>query len=335
MTTIYFLRHAAKDFGGYFNPRLRHQDEPLSPIGLQTAERLVTYFADKPIAAIYISEYQWTRQTIEPTARRLQLEPVIDPRLNEMDNGVFDGLTDEVIQQTYPDVWQAYLERKSDFRFPEGETGEEVRQRISAFLDDKRQQHPDQTIVAVAHDGLIRLLMCTILRLPVHQRWDFRIDFAGIVEIIYQPKYDTWKLIRFNQAMDTVRSTVSQSVAHHRPLANLVDGREIHYYVCPVCGYDQLDRPPYANIGFPPYKYSLKPPYYAHYGQPSYDVCSCCGFEYGNDDEPGTVSSARSFQEYLSDWIENGLLWFKPDKRPNDWSLEDQLQKYGIPMPVK
>ncbi len=200
MTTIYFLRHAEKLWGGHFDAALRHQNEPLSPIGLQTAERLAAYFADKPIAAIYISEYQRTRQTIEPTARRLQLEPVIDLRLNEVDNGLFDGLTDEAIQQTYPDVWTAFIERKSDFRFPEGETGEEARQRIAAFLDEKRQQHANEAIIAVAHDGLIRLLLCTILRLPVHQRWDFRIDFGGLVEITYQPNYGTWKLIRFNQA---------------------------------------------------------------------------------------------------------------------------------------
>ncbi|CAG0992630.1 partial alpha-ribazole phosphatase, partial [Gammaproteobacteria bacterium] len=185
MTTIYFLRHAEKLWGSHFDAALRHQNEPLSPIGLQTAERLVSYFADKPIAsigpiaAIYVSPYQRTRQTIEPTARRLQLEPVIDPRLNEVDNGLFDGMTDEAIQQAYPDAWTAFIERKSAFRFPKGETGEEVRQRISAFLDEKRQQHANETIIAVAHDGLIRLLMCTILRLPVHQRWDFRIDFGG------------------------------------------------------------------------------------------------------------------------------------------------------------
>ena len=199
MTTIYFLRHAEKLWGGHFDAALRHQNEPLSPIGVQTAERLAAYFADRSIAAIYISEYLRTRQTIAHTAQQLALTPVVDARLNEVDNGLFDGMTDEAIQQTYPDVWTAFIERKSDFRFPEGETGEEVRQHISTFLDEKRQQHAKETIIAVAHDGLIRLLMCTILRLPVHQRWDFRIDFAGIVEITYQPNYNTWKLIRFNQ----------------------------------------------------------------------------------------------------------------------------------------
>jgi broad specificity phosphatase PhoE len=199
MTTIYFLRHAEKLWGNHFDPVLRHQNEPLSPVGLQTADRLVSYFADKPITAIYISEYQRTRQTIEPTARRLQLEPMIDPRLNEMDNGLFDGLADEAIQHMYPEIWQTFIERQSDFRFPEGETGEEVRRRIAAFLEEKRQQHPTANIIAVAHDALIRLLMCAILNVPVTRRWDFRIDFGGITEITYQPKYDTWKLIRFNQ----------------------------------------------------------------------------------------------------------------------------------------
>lgn len=199
MTTIYFLRHAEKEWGGYFNERLRHQDEPLSPIGLQTADRLVATFADKPIAAIYISEYQRTRQTIAPTAQRLSLTPIVDLRLNEMDNGLLDGLSDEAVQHTYPEVWQAFKERQRDFRFPEGETGEEVRQRIASFLDEKRQQHADESIIAVAHDALIRVLMCTILRVPVTQRWDFRIDFGGLVELAYQPAYGTWKLIRFNQ----------------------------------------------------------------------------------------------------------------------------------------
>lgn len=199
MTTIYFLRHAEKEVGDYFNERLRHQDEPLSSIGRQTAERLISFFTGRPIAAIYVSEYQRTWQTIEPTTRRLQIEPVIDPRLNEIDNGVFDGMSDEAIRQTYPDVWQAFIERQRDFRFPEGETGEEVRQRIAAFLGEKRRQHANESIIAVAHDGWIRLLMCTILGLPVYRRWDFRIDFGGLVEIVYQPNYDTWRLIRFNQ----------------------------------------------------------------------------------------------------------------------------------------
>jgi broad specificity phosphatase PhoE len=81
--------------------------------------------------------------------------------LNEIDNGRLDGMTDEQIQQAYPEVWQAFLSRSADFRFPEGETGEEARQRIVEFLDEKRRQHAADNIILVGHEGLIRLLMCT------------------------------------------------------------------------------------------------------------------------------------------------------------------------------
>ena len=199
MTTCYIIRHAAKERGDFFNPRLRHQDEPISAQGHRDAQKLCSYFAGKSIAAIYISEYQRTRQTSEPLARQFNLTPAIDARLNEIDNGRLDGMTDEQIQQVYPEVWQAFLSRSADFRFPEGETGEEARQRIVEFLEEKRQQHASENIILVSHEGLIRLLMCTILDLPVYKRWNFHFDFCGIMEIMYQPAYASWKLIRFNQ----------------------------------------------------------------------------------------------------------------------------------------
>jgi broad specificity phosphatase PhoE len=199
MTTCYILRHAVKERGDFLNPRLRHQDEPISAQGQADAQKLCAYFDGKAIAAIYISEYQRTRQTSEPLAQQLGLTPIVDTRLNEIDNGRLDGMTDEQIQQTYPDVWKAFLSRTADFRFPEGETGAEAQQRIVDLLEEKRQQHDSESIILVTHEGWIRLLMCTILDLPVHKRWNFHYDFCGIMEM-NTPEYAVWKLIRFNQA---------------------------------------------------------------------------------------------------------------------------------------
>ena len=199
MTTCYIIRHAAKERGDFYNPHLRHQDEPISLAGLRAAQQLCSFFDNMAVAAIYISEYQRTRQTIEPVARQFCLSLNIDSRLNEIDSGRLDGMTDQEIQQTYPAVWQAYLARTADFRFPEGETGAEARQRIVDFLQEKRQQHAAENIILVSHEGLIRLLLCTILDLPVYKRWNFHYDFCGITEIAYEPEYNSWKLMRFNQ----------------------------------------------------------------------------------------------------------------------------------------
>jgi broad specificity phosphatase PhoE len=201
MTTFYIIRHAEKERGDYYNPDLRHQDESINQRGQEQAFKLWSYLCDKHISAIYISGYKRTRQTIEYVAQQSCIDLVMDARLNEIDNGCIEGMTDEAIQETYPEVWQGFQKRSADFRFPEGETGEEARRRIADFLEEKRQVHSTENIVLVSHEGLIRLLMCYIMDLPVYQRWNFHVDFCGIMEIHYLPDYKTWKLIRFNQKL--------------------------------------------------------------------------------------------------------------------------------------
>ena len=201
MTTFYIIRHADKERGDFYNPQLRHHDQPISQKGQQEAQKLESFFSDKPISAIYVSAYRRTGQTIEHLAQAHQLTPTVDERLNEIDNGCIDGLADEEIQQKFPQVWNSSIERTADFRFPEGETGEEAQKRIVDFLEEKRQQYSSGNIILVSHDGLIRLLMCYLMNIPVYKRWNFQLDTCGLMEICYQPDFEAWKLVRFNQIM--------------------------------------------------------------------------------------------------------------------------------------
>ena len=201
MTTFYIIRHADKERGDFYNPQLRHQDQPISQKGREETHRLASFFSDQPISAIYVSAYRRTGQTIEHVAQAHQLTPIVDERLNEIDNGCIDGLADEEIQQKYPQVWNSYIERTADFRFPEGETGAEAQKRVVDFLEEKRQQYSSGNIILVSHDGLIRLLMCYLVNIPVYNRWDFQVEPCGLMEICYQPDFEAWKLIRFNQIM--------------------------------------------------------------------------------------------------------------------------------------
>jgi hypothetical protein len=101
-----------------------------------------------------------------------------------------------------------------------------------------------------------------------------------------------------------------------------------HY--CPCCGYDGLEGPAYAELGAPPWLHLEGPPYFPHPGFPSYEVCACCGFEFGNDDDPGTAPG-DSFEDYRRQWVASGAEWFDPTKQPKDWDLAKQLWRAGIP----
>jgi hypothetical protein len=55
----------------------------------------------------------------------------------------------------------------------------------------------------------------------------------------------------------------------------------------------------------------ISPPYEDFLGRPSYEVCPQCGFEFGNDDNPGTASG-ESFESYRIEWIARGRPTFFP-----------------------
>jgi len=192
----YIIRHADKEQGDFYNPILRHQDQPISAKGRAEAQKLYSYFTNKPIAKIYVSAYVRTEQTIKYVAQKMKLSPIVDSRLNEIDNGVIEGMSEQEIRTKFPDVWNAFRERDRDFLFPEGESGYDAQRRVKSFMEEKQEYK--ENIILVSHDGLIRLLMCYILGIGVYRRWDFRVDTCGIMEIEYQPDYERWKLLRFN-----------------------------------------------------------------------------------------------------------------------------------------
>jgi rubredoxin len=104
-------------------------------------------------------------------------------------------------------------------------------------------------------------------------------------------------------------------------------------YFCPACGYPELEAPPYKNMKGHPYPLVVVPPYENAWGPASYDVCSCCGYEFGFDDNPGGDSPGTPFTDYLKEWFNDGQKWFEPDKKPAQFDIVKQLEAAQIPVP--
>lgn len=79
-------------------------------------------------------------------------------------------------------------------------------------------------------------------------------------------------------------------------------------FKCPICGCPQINTSPRDETG-----------------APSYEICPCCGGEFGIDD-----ISSGTIEEYRKSWLESGANWFDPVLRPDDWDLRDQLLKIGF-----
>jgi len=77
---------------------------------------------------------------------------------------------------------------------------------------------------------------------------------------------------------------------------------------CRVCGLKQL-YPQYGQAG----------------DSPTYEICDCCGVEFGYED-----MTVHSVKEYRKKWLETGSVWFCIDQKPVNWSWEKQ--KKFIPL---
>ncbi len=70
-------------------------------------------------------------------------------------------------------------------------------------------------------------------------------------------------------------------------------------FTCPVCRWPALREDPALQ---------------------NYDICPCCGTEFGNDDGHSTHGEIRAA------WVDNGMTWFSGStKPPVGWDPSEQL----------
>jgi alpha-ribazole phosphatase len=107
------------------------------------------------------------QQTAAEIAHIVRRPVIIDPRLNEMHFGIFEGLTFEEIAKKYPDMWEQREKNKLKYTGHKGESLIEFRDRVMGSLERIFYQFPDGDIAVVSHGGTNRVIMCALLGLDM------------------------------------------------------------------------------------------------------------------------------------------------------------------------
>ena len=152
MTDLYLIRHgealgAVLDIIG---------DTALSPLGILQAERLRDRLAGTGELAADVlisSTFKRARQTTEIIAPALQLPIVLDDEVQELRDGVSEGMHEEEYKAKYGEV----NFRETPFRqvAPAGENWGQFVLRASTALDRIIRENEGKTIVIVCHGGVI------------------------------------------------------------------------------------------------------------------------------------------------------------------------------------
>jgi 2,3-bisphosphoglycerate-dependent phosphoglycerate mutase len=171
-----------------------HSDPELAPEGQEQAEQLAERLAHEEIHAIYVTSLRRTHETAAPLAKRLGLQPIVEPDLREVFLGEWEGIAfRKYVSERHPTAVKMFLEQRWDV-IPGAESNDAFAARVGGALKRIIAAHPDQRVVVVVHGGVIGQALSLVTGAPIFGF--IGADNASISQIVAMP--DPWVLRRFN-----------------------------------------------------------------------------------------------------------------------------------------
>lgn len=202
MTSVFLIRHgetADEETGRVFKGTT---DIPLSERGMARMQKAGEYLADFKLDVVYTSALSRCISSGTYIASHHGLNIEIEPQLNEIHFGLWEGQTFEEIKKTYPNelkAWLADLENESP---PKGEHLGDAQKRVVRAFEAIVNRHNGDNCAVVAHAGTLRLILCHLLELKLSNMFKIAQDY-GCINIIefYKSFGPVVKLLNFSTYM--------------------------------------------------------------------------------------------------------------------------------------
>ena len=178
---VVLVRHGEVDGGR--NLYYGSTDVDLSETGLRQAASLGPRLKDLvPGALVVSSPLKRARHTaIEALGPDVAVE--IDPDLREIDFGRWEGRSFESVYEDDPELFRRWSRGDTSFGFPDGESMEHFVARVDRLR--RRWLSSDaETVVAFTHGGIIRVLLCQFLELPMKYSARFDVKRGGMSTVV-------------------------------------------------------------------------------------------------------------------------------------------------------
>jgi alpha-ribazole phosphatase len=184
---LLLIRHGQTDWN--LAQRFQGQsDIPLNETGRKQANALAQRLSAKHFDFVYSSDLQRATETANIIRRSgFQPDAFPDTRLREVHFGDWEGLTYDEIKEKHPDslaAWEKDIYKNAP---PNGETLEQLAIRVQSMLDELCAKHNDQTVLIVAHGGVLQTLICLALKLLPTMYWQFHLSTASLSEVAFYP----------------------------------------------------------------------------------------------------------------------------------------------------
>ncbi len=175
---LWLTRHGESVYNGL---GLIGGDPELSPKGLGFAKRLARFMAEHREAGGELVVWTSTLQRTVQTAGQLQMSTVAWRELDEIDAGVCDGMSYPQIEHELPDEFVARKRDKYRYRYPRGESYQDVIQRLlPVVLAFEQEPRP---LLVVGHQAVLRAFYAYLTAQPPQKCPHLSIPLHTVIEL--------------------------------------------------------------------------------------------------------------------------------------------------------
>lgn len=179
MARIVLIRHGQTEWNR--EERFRGRvDIDLDEMGFRQAEAAAQRIAQWEVAAIYSSPLKRALATAGIIAKRLGLSVEPLDGINDMDFGVWQGLSVSEVREKYPELFDLWRYSPQRLKIPGGESLEDVQNRVDATINDLAARHENETVALVTHRVVCKVLLCHLLGLDNSHFWQIAQDATAI-----------------------------------------------------------------------------------------------------------------------------------------------------------
>jgi len=157
-------------------------DVPLNARGLRQARLVARSVGKEQPFAIYASERTRVLETARMLGRTCSRKVIVDPRLNELSFGRWEGYSFEDVYARYPKEVRQWYRAAWSSRPLGGESLKSLKSRVCSFFEQLKEKfaHRKGTCVVVTHGGPIRMFFVCTFRMSPELFWSLRVDPASI-----------------------------------------------------------------------------------------------------------------------------------------------------------
>ena len=170
-----------------------HQDDPLSEAGWSQMRAAVA--GESPWDQIVTSPLLRCREFAESLGQELGVATCVADAFKEMSFGEWEGLLPDEVEKRYPEILRRYWRDPLRNTPPNAEPLADFQLRVETAWKVLLAENQGRHLLLVAHGGVIRVVLCQVLGIPLERLMRIETPFANRsrVRVRFDSKGRSWQ----------------------------------------------------------------------------------------------------------------------------------------------